>query len=337
VQSHNRVLRAGCLFFVLACGIQGWSQSTTEIRGRVQDRSGHTVTSAFVIITAQDTSLMRAATSDDAGEFSLPSLPVGVYSLQVKAEGFADFDSKDIRASIGEVVRLNITLAPPGSENCHALDLGMKSLVETGNAQLGVVMSAGEVTQLPLKSRDTFELLQLQPGVQSTLGTNLFFGSDRPGVVSVSGARTRSNNFEVNGGYSADQMVNSPSVQPSPDSISEFRVISHNYEAALGHNSGSVLNVVTKSGGSTWHGTAYEFLRNNDLNAKGYFDPAVPDFKQNEFGGTLGGPVRRDKTFFFGSYEGRRQRRGITSSRFRCPAAPSERAISRVARHLQAH
>ncbi|HVO62952.1 MAG TPA: TonB-dependent receptor [Terriglobales bacterium] len=314
MESHSSRSRAFRLIFVLVFAIRGWSQSTTEILGRVQDRSGHAITSAFVIITAQDTSLMRAATTDDAGEFSLPALPVSVYRLQVKADGFADFDSENIRASIGEVVRLNITLAPSGTSNSASVKLGDKSLLETGNAQLGVVMSEGEVSQLPLKSRDTFELLQLQPGVQSTIGTNLFFGSDRPGVVSVSGARTRSNNYEVNGGYSADQMVSSPSVQPSPDSISEFRVISHNYDAALGRNSGSVLNVVTKSGGGSWHGTAYEFLRNNNLNAKGYFDPAIPDFKQNEFGGTFGGPLRRDRTFLFGSYEGRRQRRGITST-----------------------
>lgn len=268
---------------------------------------------------------MRAATTDDSGEFAFPSLPVGVYSIQVKADGFASFDSKDIRASIGEVVRVDIVLGAPGTASSNSANLPVKSLVEIGNSQLGVVMSEGEVSHLPLKTRDTFELLQLQPGVQSTIGTNLFFGSDRPGVVSVSGARTRSNDYNVNGGYSADQMVNSPSIQPSPDSISEFRVISHNYDAALGRNSGSVLNVVTKSGGSAWHGSAYEFLRNNALNAKGYFDPAVPDFKQNEFGATIGGPLRRDRTFFFASYEGRRQRRGITSNPVPVPSI-AERA-----------
>ncbi len=291
----------------------------------MQDNAGHAITSAFVIITAQDTSLMRAATTDEAGDFSFPSLPVGVYSVQVKADGFASFDSRDIRASIGEVIRLNIALGAPGTSSNPSLDLPDRSLVETGNAQLGVVMSEREVTQLPLKSRDTFELLQLQPGVQSTIGTDLFFGSDRPGVVSVSGARTRSNNYNVNDGYSADQMVNSPSIQPSPDSISEFRVISHNYEASLGRNSGSILNVVTKSGGSSFHGSAYEFLRNNVLNARGYFDPSVPDFKQNEFGATIGGPVRRDKTFFFSSYEGHRQRQGITSNPVPVPSS-AERA-----------
>ncbi|HVN20350.1 MAG TPA: carboxypeptidase regulatory-like domain-containing protein, partial [Dongiaceae bacterium] len=303
------------VFLVCAFGLAslGWSQSTTEIRGRVEDKAHHAVTSAFVMITAQGTSLMRAATTDAAGEFAFPSLPVGIYSLQVKAESLAPFESGYIRASTGQVIRLEVVLGAPGTQSTNSLQASSQSGVETGNAQLGVVMSEQEVTQLPLKSRDAFDLLQLQPGVESTIGTNVFFGSDRPGVVSVSGGRTRSNNYEVNGGYSADEMVNSPSVEPSPDSISEFRVLSHNYEAAYGENSGSVLNVVTKSGGNRFHGSAYEFLRNNVLNAKGYFDPTVPDFKQNEFGVTFGGPLVQNKTSFFTSYQGHRERRGITS------------------------
>src|SRR5438067_8000294 len=152
------------------------------------------------------------------------------------------------------------------------------------------------VTELPLKSRDTFELLQLQSGVQSTLGADLFFGSDQPGVVSVNGGRARSNNYNVNGGHSGDQFVNSPSIQPSPDSISEFRVISHNYDAALGRNSGSVIDVITKSGGSAFHGKAYEYFRNRVLNSRGYFDPEKPNFGQNEFGTTFGGPILQNKT-----------------------------------------
>lgn len=302
---------------LMAFGLLGltvaWAQSTTEIRGRVRDSSQHTITSAFVMITGQGTSMLRAATTDDAGEFAFPSLPVGVYVLQVKADGFDNFQSREVRASTGEVIRLEIVMAKVGSGTKSSFNLASASQIETGNAQLGVVMTDVEVTQLPLKSRDAFDLLQLQPGVESTIGTDVFFGSDRPGVVSVSGGRTRSNNYEVNGGYSADQMVNSPSVEPSPDSISEFRVLSHNYDAALGRNSASILNVVTKSGGNAFHGTAYEFLRNDRLNAKNYFDAGNPEFKQNEFGVTAGGPLRRDRTFLFGSYEGHRERRGISS------------------------
>jgi hypothetical protein len=311
-QSSNK-FAVLCLMGAVSFVLPGWSQSTTEIRGRVNDKSRHLVVSAFVMITAQGTNLMRAATTDENGEFAFPSLPVGVYRLEVKAENLATFDSGYIRASTGEVIRLEVVLGPPGTESKNSMNLSSRLVIETGNAQLGAVMSESEVIELPLKSRDAFDLLQLQPGVESTVGTNLFYGSDRPGVVAVSGGRARSNNYEVNGGYSADEMVNSPSIEPSPDSISEFRVLSHSYDAAFGRNSGSILNVVTKSGSSGFHGSVYEFLRNNVLNAKGYFDPAIPDFKQNEFGGTFGAPLVENKTFFFGSYQGHRERRGITS------------------------
>jgi hypothetical protein len=301
-----------------------WGQNSTEVRGKVADGSRKPVVSAFVIVTAQDTSLMRAATTDDAGEFEFASLPIGTYRLQVKAEGFVVFEASRIRASIGEVVSLDVVLSQR-QDFAGSLRAGNATMIEAGNAQLGVVMNDLDVTELPLKSRDTFDLLQLQPGVQGTLGADLFFGNEQPGVVSVNGGRSRSNNSNVNGGTANDQMVNSPSIEPSPDSISEFRVISHNYEAALGRNSGSVLNVITKSGTSAFHGSAYEFLRNNVLNAKGYFDPAKPDFKQNEFGATFGGPIQRDKTVFFSSYEGRRVRQGITSDPVIVPT-PAERS-----------
>ena len=312
----KKALLLFCALSVLPC----WGQSTAEVRGRILDPAHHAVVSAFVIITARDTSLMRAATTDDRGEFAFPSLPVGEYDLELKADGYPTFTCKDLKASIGQVVRLDVTL---GSTEANSGSNGQSniSLVETGNSQLGVVMGEGEVTKLPLKSRDTFDLLQLQPGVESTLGAVLFYGSDQPGVVSVSGARARSNNYNVNGGTSGDQMVNLPSIQPSPDSISEFRVISHDYEAVSGRNSGSILNIVTKSGSSRVRGSVYEFLRNNVMNARGYFDPTTPDFKQNDFGGTLGGPIRRDRSFFFLSYEGRRTIQGINSSPVVVPGA----------------
>ena len=295
------------------------AQDTAEVRGRVFDTGHHAVVSAFVIITAQDTSLMRAATTNDEGAFAFPSLPVTSYSLEVHADGYSTYSAKDIRASIGRVVKFEIILGQPGSAASHRSSSGL--LVESENAQLGVVMGEGEVVKLPLRSRDTFDLLQLQPGVQSTLGADLFYGSDQAGVVSVSGGRARSNNYNVNGGVAGDEMINFPSIEPTPDSISEFRVLSHNYDATSGRNSGSVLNVVTKSGGSAFHGSLFEFLRNNLLNAKGYFDPHIGDFKQNDFGGTVGGPLQRNKTFFFASYEGRRTVQGISSSPVIVPTA----------------
>ncbi len=301
---------------LVLCGLlvfPAWGQNTAEVRGRIVDSSDKPVVSAFVVLTAQDTSLMRAASTDDAGAFEFASLPIGTYHMKAIADGFLTFEATSIRASIGEVVEVRIVLSQEQSTT-SSIHAGNASMIEAGSAQLGVVMDYLDVTQLPLKSRDAFDLLQLQPGVQGTLGANLFFGNDQPGVVSVNGGRSRSNNSNVNGGNAGEQMVNSPSIEPSPDSISEFRVISHDYDAALGRNSGSVLNVITKSGTSVFHGSGYEFLRNNVLNAKGYFDPTTADFKQNDFGASFGGPIRKDRTFFFSSYEGRRVRQGISSN-----------------------
>ncbi len=124
---------------------------------------------------------------------------------------------------------------------------------------------------MPLNTRDTYQLLSLQPGVQSQTGTDLFYGSDRAGVVSVNGGRGRSNNFSVNGGDANDQFANLPAVQPTPDSIEEFRVLTNTFDAEYGRNSGAVVNVVTKSGTNSLHGNVYEFFRNDALNSKGYF------------------------------------------------------------------
>ena len=303
----NAVLKLGVL--LLATSLVAYAQNTAEVQGKIVDPHGHSVVSAFVIITSQSTALMRAATTNDAGEFKFSALPVGRYKVEVKADGFGTWRD-ELRANIGQVVTLDIQLSAMGA---HSETHLAPSAIETSNTQLGVVMDNLAVSQLPLKSRDTYELLQLQPGVEDTLGTNLFFGSNEPGVVSVNGARARSNNYNVNGGGADDLFVNAPSLTPSPDAISEFRVISHDYDADLGRNSGSVVNVVTKSGSDSFHGSVYEFVRNNLLNAQGYLNPVKPDFKQNQFGGTFGGPIRRDKTFFFTSYEGLRLRDGISS------------------------
>jgi hypothetical protein len=203
---------------------------------------------------------------------------------------------------------------------------GAPPVVDTTSTQLGAVVDARSSTQLPLNQRDVFQLLQLQPGVQSQIGNNLFYGSDKAGVVTVNGGRGRSNNYSVNGGDSNDLFANLPAVQPSPDSVEEFRVISNTFDAEYGRNSGSVINVVTKSGTNEFHGSAYEFFRNDVLNAHGFtFLPTPkPPFKQNQFGGTLGGPIKKDKTFIFGSYEGRRIVRGIVSQLVPVPTAADQ-------------
>ena len=194
-------------------------------------------------------------------------------------------------------------------------------LVDTTTTQLGAVVNNRSVNELPLNARDTYQFLQLQPGVQSQLGSSgsTFYGSDAAGSVSVNGGRGRSNNFSVNGGDANDQFVNAAAVQPSPDAIAEFRVITNTFDAEYGRNSGAVVNVVTQSGTNAIHGDVYEYFRNKVLNAQGYFNTVNPQFNQNQFGGTFGAPIKKDRTFFFGSYEGRRIRQGQPSDLVQLP------------------
>jgi len=202
-------------------------------------------------------------------------------------------------------------------------------LVDTSSTQLGAVVNNRSVNELPLNARDSYQFLQLQPGVQSQLGSSggTFYGSDSAGSVSVNGGRDRANNFSVNGGDANDQFVNLPTIQPTPDAIEEFRVISNTFDAEYGRNSGAVVNVVTKSGTNQWHGNVYEYFRNKDLNAQGYFNTVKPQFNQNQFGGTFGGPVRKDRTFFFVSYEGRRIRQGISGETVAVPTADERNGV----------
>ena len=201
----------------------------------------------------------------------------------------------------------------------------MPTQVETTSTQLGAVMTETAVRELPLSTRDTYQLLQLQPGVQSQVGADLFYGSDNAGVVSVNGGRGRSNNYMVNGGDGNDIFANGPAIQPSPDAIQEFRVLTNTFDAEYGRNSGSVVNVVTKSGTNDLHGDLYEFFRNDVLNTRSIFDKLnnqnalTLDYKQNQFGFTLGGPIKKDRTYIFGSYEGDRLRKGIDAGTVRFP------------------
>lgn len=312
----------GCLFAVALLGANGavWAQTSGEIRGVVQDVSGAVVPGATVTATMTGTGAARTVASEKDGSFDIPELPVGIYALSAEAGGFKKFVAKNVEVSIGHVNFLTVTLQVGASEQTVTVEANAVQ-VETTSTQLGGVMSEQSVRELPLATRNTYQLLQLQPGVQSQLGADLFYGSDNPGVVSVNGGRGRSNNYMVNGGDGNDIFVNGPAIQPSPDAIQEFRVITNTFDAEYGRNSGSVVNVVTKSGTNQVHGDFYEFFRNNVLNTKGYFDNGVAPYRQNQFGGTLGGPIKKDKTFIFGSYEGDRLARGISSGTVQLPTA----------------
>jgi hypothetical protein len=284
------------------------AQSTGgRIRGTVTDPSGGAVAAATVTLINVATSSTRVVQSGANGEYIFIEVPVGTYEIDVTQAGFKKFIRKDLALDLNEVLSVDIALTLGGSTETVEVT-GAPPVVDTSSTQLGAIVNERASTQLPLNQRDVYQLLQLQPGVQSQLGNDLFYGSNKAGVVTVNGGRGRSNNYSVNGGDGNDLFVNLPAVQPSPDSIEEFRVITNNFDAEFGRNSGAVVNVVTKSGTNELHGSFYEFFRNDVLNSKAFtFTPAPkPGFKQNQFGGTLGGPIKKDKTFVFGSYEGRR-------------------------------
>ena len=296
-----------------------------RILGRVSDPTGAVLSGVKVSATNDATSIVRDAVTNDSGEYVFPTLPVGTYSVSFDANGFKKAVRRGIALDVNQAITLNMTMKV--GESKEVVDVTSEApLVDTTSTQLGAVVNNRSVNELPLNARDTYQFLQLQPGVQSQLGSSggTFYGSDDAGAVSVNGGRSRANNFSVNGGDANDQFVNLPTIQPTPDAIEEFRVISNTFDAEYGRNSGAVVNVITKSGTNQWHGNLYEYFRNTVLNAQGYFNTVKPQENQNQFGGTFGGPIVKDRTFFFVSYEGRRVRQGISGQTVAVPT-PQER------------
>jgi len=290
------------------------AQSTGgRIRGTVTDASGGAVSGATVTLVNTATNIKRDSVTSATGEYIFPEVPVGNYEIDVNQTGFKKFVRRDIVVDLNAVVSIDIPLQVGATTETVEVT-GEPPVVDTTSTQLGAIVNSRDATQLPLNQRDVYQLLQLQPGVQSQIGNDLFYGSDKAGVVTVNGGRGRSNNYSVNGGDGNDLFANLPAVQPSADSIEEFRVITNNFDAEYGRNSGAVINVVTKSGTNDFHGSAFEFFRNKVLNAKGFYDQVKPDSIQNQFGGTFGGPIKKDRTFFFASYEGRRVKKGKSSN-----------------------
>ncbi len=303
----------------LAAAPSSNAQSTGgRVRGTVIDSSGGAISAAKLLLTNEANGTQRNTESGANGEYIFLEVPVGPYRIEVSQQGFKKYFRKGLVVNLNEVVSLDIPLQIGGTSEVVEVT-GAPPLVDTTSTQLGAVVNERAVSQLPLAQRDAYQLLQLQPGVQSQVGLDTVYGSDRAGVVSVNGGRGRDNNFTVNGGDGNDQFAGLPAIQPSPDAIAEFRVLTNTFDAEYGRNSGAGVNVVTKSGTNNFHGSTYEFFRNDALNAKGFLDSSKLSYLQNQFGATLGGPVRKDKTFFFVTYEGDRIRRGTSGDTVNVP------------------
>ena len=296
------------------------AQSTGgRFNGKVTDSSGAVLPGVAVSLINESSGVSRVTATDTEGDYSFPEAPVGSYRLEFDQAGFKKSTQSNVVLQLNQVLTLNMILQI--GERKDVVEVTTEApIVDTTSTQLGAVINDRSITQLPLNSRNTYQFLSLQPGVQSTVGADLYAGGSDAGSVSVNGGRGRANNFSVNGGDANDLFVNTPTINPSPDAVEEFRVLTNSFDAEFGRNSGSVINVVTKSGGNSLHGDAYEFLRNKVLNSKNYFDLDKSKYNQNQFGATLGGPIRKDRTFFFASFEGNRVRKGISGGDVTVPA-----------------
>jgi outer membrane receptor protein involved in Fe transport len=322
-----------------------WAQTanTGAVTGTVKDSSGAVVQNAEVVIVSEATAAKRRATTGTDGIYRVPLLPPGSYRVEASTSGFKLAVRPGVPVRVTETTGLDIELEV-GSTNEAVTVQGTPQLTQTDSNALGRVTDEKSVESLPLVSRNFTQIIGLSPGVSVGLTDATQLGTGNGGMVnftnedlSVNGARNYDNNFQMDGVGANDQIAfqfNSGGVAiPNPDSISEFKVLTGQYDASYGRNAGANVDVVTKSGSNQLHGNLFEFFRNEDLNANTFFFNAdgVPRgiLRQNQFGGTIGGPIKKDKLLFFGSYQGTRQLNGVASgcsATFVGPALTNDRS-----------
>jgi hypothetical protein len=302
-----------------------------SISGTVKDPSESVVPHAQVEVREVNAGVSYHTATDNRGFYILPVLPVGRYELDVKAQGFSAYRRNDIGLDTNAALTFDVMLQIGGDQ--QTVSVSDSSLhIETSSTQLGQAISDRQMTAVPLNGRSFTDLLSLQPGVapatsitSSTIqdvGATILnpSGDLNPGTLSVNGQRESANAFIVNGSDTEESVNSGTAIIPNLDAIQEFRIVTSNFDAEYGEFSGGQVSVVTKSGSNRFHGGAFEFLRNTDLDARNYFSPTRGAFQQNQFGGTFGGPIRRDKIFFFTDYQGTRQTQGIDTGDISVPS-----------------
>lgn len=311
-------MRAGRVFsiFLLSAALAAlisarpvFADVNGAILGTVTDNTGAVIAGANVSLMNQGTGLKRQTITEADGTYQFLEVPAAEgYSVVVDAPGFKQSRQTGLKLLVNQKLRANFQLQI-GQATQEITVQANAAQVESSSTQLGDVIEDTKMTALPLNGRSYLDLLGLQPGV-SPISVN---GGE--GNVSVNGQREDANGFMVNGGSVEDTSSNSAAVVPVLDSIQEFRVLTNGFDAEYGNFSGALVNVITKSGTNSFHGTAFEFLRNNLLDARNYFDPIGPvgTFRRNQYGGVLGGPIIKNRLFFFGDYQGTREGRAFTT------------------------
>jgi Carboxypeptidase regulatory-like domain len=316
----TRILRLSSLL-ILLFATAAWAAITGSISGVVTDSSGAVVQGAKVVATAASTNAQFTAVTDSKGFYNFPALNVDLYTVSVKQQEFRNYQQQGVKINANSAVRIDISLEI-GAVTSTVQVKSDAMQVETESTQMGVVIEGTKIASMPLNGRSYIDLLALQPGVSpytsdsttSGVGASTLSGDQSNGTQSVNGGRVGSNGFMVNGANAEEGVHNGAAMIPNLDSIAQFRIITNNFNAEYGNYSGGQINVVTKSGTNEYHGSLFNFLRNTDLDAKNYFSPTRGVFIQNQFGGTVGGPILKNKVFWFGDYQGTRQIVGQTQN-----------------------
>ncbi len=295
-----------------------YSQANGSLSGTVADKSGSVISGATVKITSQGTGATRQVTTDDSGHYLAPVLPVAVYNIQVESKGFQTTLQKDVKLQVNESREVDFTLNP-ASVSATVEVSATEVSVETTNATLGQVITSAQVADLPLNGRDFVQLATLTPGVTQETNPNSFFNGGASSEVSargtyslsVGGSRAQSTDWLLDNNDNNELTAGGIAILSSIDSIQEFKVLANSYSAEYGTRAGPTVLVTTKSGSNQYHGALFEYFRNTVLDAKSFFASSKEQFNLNQFGGALGGPIQKDKTFFFVDYEAKRQRHGV--------------------------
>lgn len=313
------------LFMALMLGVSGaYASVTGSISGTVADPSGAVISGASVVALNMDTGVKQPTQTNSAGYYVLPQLPVGRYELIVQAAGFQEYRQSGLVLNDNSALGIDVTMKLGSTTQAVAVSATAVH-VDTSSTQMGEVIGSTKIAEVPLNGRSYTDLLALQPGVVPQMSGEFksfsASGDLDPGNLSVSGQQEGSNGFMVNGGNVEEHMNNGTAIVPNLDSIAEFRILTNNVNAEYGNYSGGLVSVITKSGTNSVHGGAFEFLRNSDMDSRNFFSPSRGTLHQNQFGGDVGGPILKDKLFFFADYQGTRQIVGVDSGVIPVPSA----------------
>ena len=315
--TRKALLIALLLFVISLCPLL-YGQANGSLSGTVADKTGSVIPGASVRITSQGTGLVREAKTDGTGHYLVPLLPVGFFTIHVEAQGFQTTEQRDIRLQVDEQREIDFTLNPASVSQTVEVN-ATEVAVETTNPTLGQVITAEEVADLPLNGRNFVQLATLAPGTtQSTSPVSFFTNAASSEAatrgafsLSVGGSREQSTDWLLDGNDNNQLDEGGIAIFPDMDDIQEFKVLSYNYSAEYGERAGPTVLVTTKSGTNQYHGTAFEFFRNTNLDATTPFINTAAKFNLNQYGGSFGGPIQKDKTFFFLDYQAKVQRKGV--------------------------